>query len=79
LPGNARELLDELLGDPELSADQVYMLQSTIRESGALEKVEDLISKYVGEAKSAVDGAGFGIEATTELFRLADRATRRSF
>jgi len=79
LPGNARELLDELLGDPELSADQVYMLQSTIRESGALEKVEDLISKYVGEAKSAVDGAGLGIEATTELFRLADRATRRSF
>lgn len=79
LPGGARQLLDELLGDPELTAQQIRMLQSTIRDSGALEHVEDLISKYVGEAKSAIDGGGLGIEATEELFRLADRATRRTF
>ena len=37
LPAGARAL-DELLGDPELDAEQIAMLQSTIRDSGAVER-----------------------------------------
>jgi len=43
LPGNVRNLLDELLGDPDLEQEQIELLQRAITDSGAIEKVERVI------------------------------------
>ncbi|HEY5229954.1 MAG TPA: polyprenyl synthetase family protein, partial [Galbitalea sp.] len=55
LPANAVRLLDELLGDPQLNDDQIRMLQATLVGSGAVEKVERMISHNVGLAREALD------------------------
>jgi geranylgeranyl diphosphate synthase type I len=79
LPPTARRIFDELLGDPNLSADQVSSLQATIRESGAVDKVESMIADNVDRATSALRGADLSEEATTRLHALAEAVTRRSY
>jgi geranylgeranyl diphosphate synthase type I len=77
LPPGARATLDELLGDPSLTPQQVQTLQLTIRESGAVEKVETLIADNVARAIEAIEAAPLGAEATAQLRDLAVAATRR--
>jgi len=78
LPGHARRLLDELLGDPALDDEQIRMLQTAIRESGAIDQVEAIIDRNVGEAKSAIADAPIAQSARGQLMELADRAIARS-
>lgn len=77
LPGSATRLLDELLGDRELDDTQIRMLQSTIRESGAVAELEERIAANVRRARAALDDAPLSPSARTELGRLADAVTRR--
>lgn len=74
---SARRILDELLGDPALEADQIAALQRTIIDSGALERVEALISDYAREAERSLSGARLGNAAVGELRDLARAATVR--
>lgn len=76
-PG-ARRIVDELLGDPELDETQVASLQRTIVETGALDRVEDLIAGYAREAERALSGARLGNAAVGELRDLARAATVRT-
>lgn len=78
LAAPGRRIVDELLGDPALTRDQIESLQATIVESGALARVEELIARYGTEAEEALHGARLDAEATTELRALADAATVRS-
>ncbi|WP_350352035.1 polyprenyl synthetase family protein [Microbacterium sp. A8/3-1] len=78
LDSSARNLLDEMLGDPELSAQQVSFVQATIADSGALERVETMISDYAREADRALSGARLDNAAVGELRDLARAATVRS-
>lgn len=78
LDASARNLLDEMLGDPELTAQQVSFLQATIAESGALERVETMISDYAREADRALSGARLDNAAVGELRDLARAATVQS-
>jgi geranylgeranyl diphosphate synthase, type I len=78
LSGGARRALDELLGDRELDGQQVTMLQSTIRESGAVEQVERIIEHNVALAQSAVADAPLTRAAREQLSRLAERVTQRT-
>jgi geranylgeranyl diphosphate synthase type I len=78
LSGGARRALDELLGDPELDSQQISMLQSTIRESGAVEQVERIIERNVALAQDAVADAPLTRAAREQLSRLAERVTQRS-
>ncbi len=78
LDAPARTILDELLGDPALSAQQVAALQSTIADSGALARVEDMISAYAREADRALTGAPLDNAAVGELRDLGRAATVRS-
>jgi geranylgeranyl diphosphate synthase type I len=55
-PG-ARRLLDELLGDPDLSPSQIDLLQRTIRESGAVDRVEAMIAENAERARRALTTA----------------------
>jgi geranylgeranyl diphosphate synthase, type I len=77
LPASARRTVDELIGDPELDAGQIAALQATIIDSGALERVEDLIAEYAATAQRALSGVRLGNAAVSELRDLARAATAR--
>ncbi|MEO7123435.1 MAG: polyprenyl synthetase family protein [Lacisediminihabitans sp.] len=78
LPSNGRALLDELLGDSELTNQQVGMLQASIRDSGAVEHVERIIDHNVKLAIGAIADAPLSASAREELIALADRVVRRA-
>ena len=79
LPATARRIVDELLGDPNLTAEQISSLQATIRESGAVGKVESMIAENVERATNALQGADLSDEATARLLSLAEAVTRRTY
>jgi geranylgeranyl diphosphate synthase type I len=78
MPANSRALLDELLGDPELDAQQIAVLQGIVRESGAIDRVERIIAHNVGLAKTAIVDAPLSASARTQLLQLADTVIRRT-
>ena len=78
LPGSASRLVDELLGDAALDAEQIAMLQAAIRESGAVEQVEKIIAHNVQVALAALDGAPLARSARDELAALAATVTQRT-
>ncbi len=53
------------------------MLQSTIRESGAVDQVERIIARKVERARDSLNDAPLGRTAREELRSLADTVTRR--
>ncbi|HEY2557747.1 MAG TPA: polyprenyl synthetase family protein, partial [Diaminobutyricibacter sp.] len=79
LSNGQRRLLDELLGDPDLTPQQVDMLQRTIRESGAVDAIETMIAENVERAIAAVDAAPLATQARTQLRELATTVTRRDY
>ena len=78
MPSNVRRVVDDLLGDTTLDAEQVAMLQDAIRQSGAIDQVERIISRNVGLAKEAIADAPLTSVARTQLLELADTVSRRS-
>ncbi len=78
IPAPARRILDELLGDPGLTDDQVASLQATIRDSGAVDQLEAMIENNVSRAVAALDSAPLSPAATAQLRALADAVTRRT-
>ncbi|WP_374197458.1 polyprenyl synthetase family protein [Microbacterium sp. cx-55] len=78
LPAGTRAVLDELIGDPALEVAQIEALQRTIVDSGALERVEQLIADFARQADRALSGAPLGNAAVGELRDLARAATARS-
>ena len=78
LPSNSTSLLDELLGDPELSPQQVTMLQASIRDSGAVEHVERIIDHNVTIAIAAIEDAPLSTASKQQLVQLADTVIKRS-
>jgi len=79
LPPSAVRLLDELLGDPELDADQIGMLQATLRDSGAVDEVEQAITDQVERAEHALARSPLAPSARAQLSRLAETVTRRDW
>ncbi|WP_336659198.1 polyprenyl synthetase family protein [Leucobacter sp. USHLN153] len=78
LPATQRRIFDGMLGE-QLDAGQVEMLQRTIRESGAVERVEEMITRNVERALASLAGAPVRHDASEALAQLADRAARRDF
>jgi geranylgeranyl diphosphate synthase, type I len=78
LERGARRILDELVGDPDLDPEQIASLQRTIVETGALERVEELIADYSRRAERSLSGARLGNAAVGELRDLARAATVRT-
>ena len=78
LPASASRLFDELLGDDTLDDQQIGMLQTAVRESGAVEQVERIIAHNVATASAALSEAPLARSARDELSALADAVTRRS-
>lgn len=78
LASGARRVLDELIGDPDLDVVQVASLQRTIRDTRALDRVEDLIADYVRTADRALAGARLDNAAVSRLRDLARAAAVRT-
>lgn len=77
LPPSVLRTFDELLGDPDLDAHQISMLQTAIRDSGAVERVERIIDENVDAAIRALAPAPLADSAKRELTRLAETVVRR--
>jgi geranylgeranyl diphosphate synthase type I len=78
LPASVRRLFDELLGDPDLDAAQIAMLQTAVRDSGAVDDVERIIEREVGTALAALGEAPLTRAARDRLAELASAVTARS-
>jgi len=78
MPESAKRVFNELLGDRSLDPGQIEVMQSTLRDTGALEEVETSIEHYANTAMRALDTADITEGARAELKRLADAVTRRN-
>jgi geranylgeranyl diphosphate synthase type I len=78
MASNSSRLLDELLGDAELSGQQVSMLQASVRDSGAVEQVERIIEHNVRIAIEAISSAPVSSASREQLVQLADTVSKRS-
>lgn len=77
LPPTQQRVFDDMIGDRELSDEQIEMLQRTIRDSGAVEQVEQMIARNATRAGAALDFAPLHTSTKQQLVALADRAVRR--
>ncbi|MBP2436003.1 polyprenyl synthetase family protein [Microbacterium amylolyticum] len=73
-----RAELDQRLGASDLTRDEIVALQQAIRDTGALDRVETLITESASQADAAIDSADIDAEAATQLRDLTTAATRRS-
>jgi geranylgeranyl diphosphate synthase, type I len=78
LPASAARVFDELLGDRSLDAEQIGMLQTAVRDSGALDHVERVIAHHLEQARAALVDAPLARSALAELTALADAVTTRT-
>ncbi|MFC5859330.1 polyprenyl synthetase family protein [Agromyces flavus] len=72
-----RQLLDDLLGDPDLDEEQVRSLQQALRDCGAVDEVERIIAMRTEEANRALEAAKLDRDASIALADLAGAVTRR--
>ena len=72
------EVLRSRLGDPHLDADGVTVLRDVIAATGAVERVEQLITTHAVEAVAAIAHAHMDETARTALVDLAETATTRA-
>lgn len=78
LSTSANSILDELLGDPDLTRNQVDMIRSTLHDSGAVDQIEKVIARNLERACEAIDDAPLAQTARTQLLALAEAATTRT-
>ena len=78
LPATAIRLMDELLGDSDLDDSQISMLQATLTNTGAVDKLEEVIEQQVVLAQKAIASAGFSELATQGLTQLAALVSQRA-
>ncbi|MDO7881822.1 polyprenyl synthetase family protein [Salinibacterium soli] len=78
LPSPVRNLLDELLGDPALDAEQVQMIRTALVDCGAVDEVERIITHNVGLATAAIRDAPLTSSSRQQLLQLAETVTRRA-
>ncbi|MCU1595567.1 MAG: Polyprenyl synthetase [Frankiales bacterium] len=72
------QVVRDLLGHPGLDATGVTALQAVLLETGAVDRVEELIATRTEEALAALDGAPLSGAAAEVLRELAVEATARS-
>lgn len=78
LPAHAVAFLDEHLGNRSLTDEQVQMLQSALRDSGAVERIEKVIELNAETARAALVDAPISTAAKRELTTLVDSVTTRT-
>ncbi|MGO1538979.1 MAG: polyprenyl synthetase family protein [Leucobacter sp.] len=77
LPTTQRRIFDDLLGTSDLDPAQISLLQRTIRDSGAVTRVEEMISRNVERAVESLQNAPIAAGARDRLTLLSERASTR--
>ncbi|MBC9926934.1 MULTISPECIES: polyprenyl synthetase family protein [unclassified Leucobacter] len=77
LPSGPRRIFDDMHGTPDLDREQIVMMQRTIRDSGALDRVEEMIAQNVALAGRTIQLAPIQADAADELGKLATRTSLR--
>ncbi len=78
-PKTAADTLDVMLGDPDLTAEQIDAGREIIANSGAKEKVEDEIDAQYAKAMEALSKMNLTADGMEGLSGLAKAATQRNF
>lgn len=79
LSASDRSLLDTELGDASLDSTRIQVLQQLIVDSGAIGRVEVMITERVAEAEAVLQRAPLTTSARAQLLTLSARVTRRTF
>jgi geranylgeranyl diphosphate synthase type I len=69
---------DELLGNPNLTPEQIVSLQTSLVDCGAVEQLETIITEQVHQAKLVIDSYDFVPEIKEALNHLAEKVSQRS-
>jgi geranylgeranyl diphosphate synthase type I len=78
LNSSTGKIFDELMMNRELTSEQVRLLQETIRGSGALAKVEQMIEEYGNESLLALKQLNLEEFGKSQLEMLAKKVVNRS-
>lgn len=78
MSSGVRNVFNDMLGNPEVTDEQVKVMQHTLRDSGALQRLEDIIAQSVRRALDTLDAAELDGEAKEELHRLASAVVQRA-
>ncbi|WP_110589350.1 polyprenyl synthetase family protein [Microbacterium suaedae] len=78
MDGSERKRFDSRLGADDLSDGEIAHLQDIVRASGALARVEELISRQRGVAERALERADLDETTSAELGALLEAATART-
>lgn len=78
MSSGVRRVFEEMLGNPEVTDEQIAVMQSTLTESGAVDEVEKIIAESADRALAALDQARLDGEAVNELRRLATAVVSRN-
>lgn len=78
LPASMQRVLDDMMGTPDLTEDQVDAIRRLARETGAVDTVEAMIADRVETARAALAEGGFPAEASGALASLIDASAYRS-
>jgi len=73
-----QKLLNDLLGNPSLTNDQIQELQQVIIDSGSVEQVEEMIKKLTDQALLALTHTGLSPVGKNLLTTMANIATKRN-
>jgi len=76
---NAAQLKDlQLVGNQDLTPEQIARVQEVIRETGALDELETVITRLTDEAIAAVQNVPFAQSVRDELITLAEYVSWRT-
>jgi geranylgeranyl diphosphate synthase type I len=78
LNSSTAKIFDELMMNRELTPEQIRLLQETIRGSGSLEKVEQMIEEYGNESLLALNQLTLDDFGKSQLEMLAKKVVNRS-
>jgi hypothetical protein len=65
-------------GNPEVTDEQIQVMQQTLPDSSTVDKVQTIITEGVDRALSALDAAEIDHPAQSELLRLANAVVTRA-
>ena len=78
ITGSVAKVFDGMLGSPDLTSGQIATLRTTIRDSGALQRCEQLIAQWTAQALAALHGGRLAEPAVDALRVLAPRSGERN-
>jgi geranylgeranyl diphosphate synthase, type I len=78
MSAGVKGVFHDMLGNPEVTDEQIAVMQHTLRDTGAVDRVEAIIAESAERALGALQTDLLDPEAVAELRNLADAVVSRS-